>query len=69
MYEIIIFAIVFYLIITNSFIKIQIVEEGISLIIKRTEYIYDPTTSKYKEELVVKIKRLIDFNRNNNLPF
>ena len=69
MYEIIIFAIVFYLIITNSFIKIQIVEEGIFLIIKRTEYIYDPTTSKYKEELVVKIKRLIDFNRNNNLPF
>ena len=67
MYEIIIFAIVFYLIITNSFIKIQIVEQGIFLIIKRTEYIYDPATSNYKEELIVKVKRLIDFT--NKLPF
>ena len=64
MYEIIIFAIVFYLIITNSFIKLQIVEQGIFLIIKRTEYLYDPESSKYKEELVIKIKRLIDFNKH-----
>jgi len=67
MYEIIIFAIVFYLIITNSFIKIQIVEQGIFLIIKKTEYIYDPTTGNYKEELIVKVKQLIDFT--NKLPF
>jgi hypothetical protein len=67
MYEIIIFAIVFYLVITNSFIKIQVVEQGIFLIIKKTEYIYDPTTGNYKEELIVKVKRLIDFT--NKLPF
>jgi len=67
MYEIIIFAIVFYLIITNSFIKIQVVEQGVFLIIKKTEYIYDPTTGNYKEELIVKVKRLIDFT--NKLPF
>ena len=64
MYEIIIFAIVFYLIITNSFIKIQVAEQGVFLIIKKTEYIYDPTTGNYKEELIVK---LIDFT--NKLPF
>ena len=64
MYEIIIFAIVFYLIITNSFIKLQIVEQGIFLIIKRTEYLYDPENGKYKEELVIKVKRLIDFTRH-----
>ena len=65
MYEIIIFAIVFYLIITNSFIKLQIMEhEGIFLIIKRTEYLYDPENGKYKEELVIKVKRLIDFTRH-----
>jgi hypothetical protein len=69
MYEIIIFAIVFYLIITNSFIKLQIVEQGIFLIIKRTEYLYDPESSNYKEELVIKVKRLIEFNNRNNLPF
>tara|TARA_R110001599_G_scaffold121768_4_gene293520 strand:- start:363 stop:572 length:210 start_codon:yes stop_codon:yes gene_type:complete len=69
MYEIIIFAIVFYLIITNSFIKLQIVEQGIFLIIKRTEYLYDPESGNYKEELIIKIKRLIDFNKNTNLPF
>ena len=68
MYEIIIFAIVFYLIITNSFIKLQIVEQGIFLIIKRTEYLYDPMSGNYKEELIIKIKRLIDFNKNT-LPF
>ena len=68
MYEIIIFAIVFYLIITNSFIKLQIVEQGIFLIIKRKEYLYDPESSSYKEELVIKIKQLINFNKNN-LPF
>jgi hypothetical protein len=67
MYEIIIFAIVFYLVITNSFIKIQVLEQGIFLIIKKTEYIYDPTTGNYKEELIVKVKRLIDFT--NKLPF
>jgi hypothetical protein len=67
MYEIIIFAIVFYLVITNSFIKIQVVEQGIFLIIKKTEYIYDPTTGNYKEELIVKVKRLID--STNKLPF
>jgi hypothetical protein len=67
MYEIIIFAIVFYLVITNSFIKIQVVEQGIFLLIKKTEYIYDPTTGNYKEELIVKVKRLIDFT--NKLPF
>tara|TARA_R110001592_G_scaffold127601_3_gene339448 strand:+ start:2152 stop:2355 length:204 start_codon:yes stop_codon:yes gene_type:complete len=67
MYEIIIFAIVFYLIITNSFIKIQVAEQGVFLIIKKTEYIYDPTTGNYKEELIVKVKRLIDFT--NKLPF
>ena len=64
MYEIIIFAIVFYLIITNSFIKLQIVEQGIFLIIKRKEYFYDPESSNYKEEVVIKIKRLIEFNTN-----
>jgi hypothetical protein len=69
MYEIIIFAIVFYLIITNSFIKLQIVEQGIFLIIKRTEYLYDPESSNYKEELIIKVKRLIEFNNRNNLPF
>ena len=63
MYEIIIFAIVFYLIITNSFIKLQIIEDkGIFLIIKRKEYFYDPATSNYKEEAVIKVKRLIEFN-------
>ena len=67
MYEIIIFAIVFYLIITNSFIKIQVAEQGVFHIIKKTEYIYDPTTGNYKEELIVKVKRLIDFT--NKLPF
>tara|TARA_R110002020_G_scaffold239124_1_gene451685 strand:+ start:3318 stop:3521 length:204 start_codon:yes stop_codon:yes gene_type:complete len=67
MYEIIIFAIVFYLVITNSFIKIQVVEQGVFLIIKKTEYIYDPTTGNYKEGLIVKVKRLIDFT--NKLPF
>ena len=65
MYEIIIFAIVFYLIITNSFIKIQVVEQGVFLIIKKTEYIYDPTTGNYKEELIVKVKRLIDFTNKS----
>ena len=69
MYEISIFAIVFYLIITNPFIKLQIVREGVFMIIKRSESYYDTETSKYQEELIVKIKRLIDFNRNNNLPF
>ena len=69
MYEIIIFAIVFYLIITNSFIKLQIIEQGIFLIIKRTEYLYDPESSNYKEELIIKVKRLIEFNNRNNLPF
>ena len=69
MYEIIIFAIVFYLIITNSFIKLQVVEQGIFLIIKRTEYLYDPESSNYKEELIIKVKRLIEFNNRNNLPF
>ena len=69
MYEIIIFAIVFYLIITNPFIKLQIVREGVFMIIKRSESYYDTETSKYQEELIVKIKRLIDFNSNNNLPF
>ena len=62
MYETIIFAIVLYLIITNSFIKLQIVEQGIFLIIKRNEYFYDPKTSNYKEEVIIKVKRLIEFN-------
>ena len=61
MYEISIFAIVFYLIITNPFIKLQVVREGVFMIIKRSEYYYDPETSKYQEELIVKIKRLIEF--------
>ena len=65
MYETIIFAIVLYLIITNSFIKLQIVEQGIFLIIKRTEYLYDPKSSKYKEELIIKVKRLIDFTNKS----
>ena len=38
--------------------------EGIFLIIKRTEYLYDPENGKYKEELVIKVKRLIDFTRH-----
>ena len=62
MYETIIFAIVLYLIITNSFIKLQIVEQGIFLIIKRNEYFYDPESSNYKEEVIIKVKRLIEFN-------
>ena len=65
MYETIIFAIVFYLIIINPFIKLQFVEDkGIFLIIKRTEYLYDPKSGSYKEELIIKIKQLIDFTKN-----
>ena len=65
MYETIIFAIAFYLIITNPFIKLHLVEEGIFLIIKRTEYTYDPSSSNYKEELIIKVKRLIDFTNKS----
>ena len=59
MYEIIIFAIVFYLIITNSFIRLQIQKDGVFLIIKRREYTYDLKEGRYREEIVIKIKRLI----------
>tara|TARA_R100000781_G_scaffold109669_1_gene74723 strand:- start:476 stop:661 length:186 start_codon:yes stop_codon:yes gene_type:complete len=61
MYEMIILAIVFYLIITNSFIRLQIQPEGVFLIIKKREYTYDLETGSYKEEIVIKIKRLMEF--------
>tara|TARA_R100000234_G_scaffold12507_1_gene6943 strand:- start:129 stop:308 length:180 start_codon:yes stop_codon:yes gene_type:complete len=59
MYEIIIFAIVLYLIITNSFIRLQIQRDGVFLIFKRKEYTYDLEEGKYKEEIVISIRRLI----------
>jgi|TARA_R110000803_G_scaffold139403_1_gene206057 hypothetical protein len=68
MYEMIIFAIVLYLFITNSFIRVQLQDEGLFVIIKRREYIYDVSSGNYREEVVIKIKELYRFN-NNNLPF
>ena len=65
MYETIIFAIVLYLIITNSFIKLYISSEGIFLILKQREHIYDNETGNYKEEIMIKVKPLIEFKKKN----
>ena len=68
MYEMFIFAVVLYLIITNSFIRLQIQPEGLFLVLKKREYIYNVSDGNYREELVIKIKQLYRF-KDNERPF
>ncbi len=69
MYEMFIFAVVLYLIITNSFIRLIIESEGLFLVLKRREYIYDVDSGNYREEIIIKIKQLYRFKSNNEKPF
>ena len=69
MYEMFIFAVVLYLIITNSFIRLIIEPEGLFVVLKRREYIYDIKSGNYREEIIIKVRQLYRFKSNNEKPF
>ena len=60
-----IFAVSLYLIITNPFIKLRTLDDGLTIIIRWKKF--NLTAGKYREDVIVKFIKLIKFKHNKTL--